>query len=454
MRWNGKNGREKIVSKNKYTPSTAKTMNVLSEMTAASTQKSTYQAERVTLGQGNDLDPRFLRWCISGGIGGFLVWSITSVPAIPLHELLHQRGPTQIITLIMSGMLLAFLVSKWRRLSRQEKGCSALEFDIVNLNNIEDIGTIRSKLEQDNYLINKRIRRVLDVWGSTGSSFQLERSADTDNELFELSMISSYSFPKVLLWAIPLTGFIGTVIGMSQAVGSFDVVLSNADNVDGLKDGLVQVTGGLGTAFDTTFLALVSSVILAFPLSVCEKKEDQLLSQIDGVVRDMIMTLSPTGEDAGRTEKKSLAEVSPDTFDGNLNEAISDAFEKHLPDPSVLVEPARAYADAITEASVEKLGPLTQLVRDSVEGVSEARLSLQEQSVMIQKCVDILKEELTEMSIERKSKSESSQQLQAIIELRQSMERLNSSILENKRSSLTPKNIWESTSNYLRKKLR
>ena len=86
-------------------------------------------------------------------------------------------------------------------------------------------------------------------------------------------MISSYSFPKVLLWAIPLTGFIGTVIGMSQAVGSFDVVLSNADNVDGLKDGLVQVTGGLGTAFDTTFLALVSSVVLAFPLSVCEKKK-------------------------------------------------------------------------------------------------------------------------------------------------------------------------------------
>ena len=386
-------------------------MNVLSEMTAESDQKSTVHAQRVTLGQGNDLDPRFLRWCISGGIGGFLVWAITSVPAIPLHELLHQRGPTQIITLIMSGMLLGFLVSKWRRLSKQEKGCSALEFDIVNLNNFDDLGAIRSKVEEGNYLVNKRIRRVLDVWESTGSSFQLERSADTDNDLFELSMVSSYSFPKVLLWAIPLTGFIGTVIGMSQAVGSFDVVLSNADNVDGLKDGLVQVTGGLGTAFDTTFLALVSSVILAFPLSVCEKKEDQLLSQIDGVVRDTIMALSPTGEDTGRTGKASLLEESTETFDGNLSEAISDAFEKHLPDPSVLVEPARAYADAITEASVDKLGPLTQIVRDSVEGVSEARLSLQEQSVMIQRCVDILKGELTEMSVERKTKSESGQSL-------------------------------------------
>ena len=429
-------------------------MNVLSEMTAEANQKSTVQAQRVTLGQGNDLDPRFLRWCISGGIGGFLIWAITALPVIPLHELLHERGPTQIITLIMSGMLLAFLVSKWRRLSKQEKGCSALESDIVNSDNIDDIVAIRSKVEQSNYLINKRIRRVLDVWESTGSSFQLERSADTDNELFELSMISSYSFPKVLLWAIPLTGFIGTVIGMSQAVGSFDVVLSNADNVDGLKDGLVQVTGGLGTAFDTTFLALVSSVILAFPLSVCEKKEDQLLSQIDGVVRDTIMTLSPTGEDVGRTVKASLAEASKDTFDGNLSEAISDAFEKHLPDPSVLVEPARAYADAIAEASVDKLSPLTELVRDSVEGVSEARLSLQEQSLMIQRCVDILKEELTEMSINRRTKSESSQQLQAVMELRQAIEQLNSTILENKRSSLTPENIWKSTANYLRKKLR
>ena len=429
-------------------------MNVLSEMTAESSQNTTVQAQRVTLGQGNDLDPRFLRWCISGGIGGFMVWAITSVPAIPLHELLHQRGPTQIITLIMSGMLLGFLVSKWRRLSKQEKGCSALEIDIGNLNNFGDLGAIRSKIEQGNYLVNKRIRRVLDVWESTGSSFQLERSADTDNDLFELSMVSSYSFPKVLLWAIPLTGFIGTVIGMSQAVGSFDVVLSNADNVDGLKDGLVQVTGGLGTAFDTTFLALVLSVILAFPLSVCEKKEDQLLSQIDGVVRDTIMAISPTGEDTGRAGKASLLEESTEKFDGNLSEAISDAFEKHLPDPSVLVEPARAYADAITEASVDKLSPLTQIVRDSVEGVSEARLSLQEQSVMIQRCVDILKGELIEMSIERKTKSESSQQLQAIIELRDAMVELNRTMMENKKSSLSPQDIWKSTTNYLRKKLR
>ena len=86
-------------------------------------------------------------------------------------------------------------------------------------------------------------------------AFQLERSADNDADLFELAVQQSYSLPKVLLWAIPLLGFIGTVLGMSNAVGSFDEVLGNADNVEGLKNGLTQVTSGLGTAFDTTYLA-------------------------------------------------------------------------------------------------------------------------------------------------------------------------------------------------------
>ena len=64
-------------------------------------------------------------------------------------------------------------------------------------------------------------------------------------------------------------------------------------------------------------------------------------------------------------------------------ETINSAFENHLPDPSVLVEPAQAYAERLTEATVEKLSPLTNLVRDSVEGIAEARLSLQDQADVI-----------------------------------------------------------------------
>lgn len=408
----------------------------------------------VSLGLGNDLDPRLLRWMIPGGIGGFLLWAIATPEEMPLHELFHERGPTQVITLVMGGMLLVYLINKWRKLNREQKSYLAFDLKIHQLIRSGDIDLISSQAERSRALVGKRLLRLLGVWNNTGSSFQLERAADSDVELYELSMTSSFSLPKVLLWAIPLMGFIGTVIGMSQAVGSFDSVLSNADNVDGLKNGLVKVTGGLGTAFDTTYLALILSVVLAFPLNVLERIEDRLLNQIDGVVREAVMALSPIGDGEIGSELVSNSKLSPDNVNdlstsapklegADLGEIISDAFEKHLPDPSVLVEPAQVYAEKLTESALEKLTPLTKIVRDSVEGVAEARLSLQDQAEMIRSSMDGLSEELqkslsdlepilqklSDKKTAVKTDTEQIDQLSAMVELRQSLDTLNSNLV-------------------------
>ena len=402
----------------------------------------------VSLGLGNDLDPKFARWLISGGIAGFLVWAVNFPEAMPGHGLFHQRGPTQVITLIMGGMLSWFLIGKLRILQSAQKAYLAFDLQIPNLVRQGDLEAIKTAAEKSASLVGKRLLRLIDIWESTGSAFQLERTADGDVELYELSMTSSYSFPKLLLWAIPLTGFIGTVIGMSQAVGSFDAVLSNADNVDGLKDGLVQVTGGLGTAFDTTFLALVVSVLLAFPLTLCEKNEDRLLSQIDGVVRDAVLSLSPLGDgeiaapagesSGGGGSGQGFAGDKPtpkEIFGDDIAGLISDAFEKHLPDPSVLVEPAQAYAETLTEATIEKLSPLTNLVRDSVEGVGEARLSLQEQTEIIRNAMNVLTGEIKEISLDAKINQEQETQINALIDLKEAIEELNINLQVNQRRS-------------------
>ena len=396
----------------------------------------------VSLGLGNDLDPKFGRWIITGGIVGFLIWAVNFPEAMPGHALFHQRGPTQVATLILGGMLGWFLIGKLRILQSAQKAYLAFDLEIPSLVRQGDLDAIKLKSEQSGSLVGKRLLHLLDVWESTGSAFQLERAADGDVDLYELSMSSSFSFPKLLLWAIPLTGFIGTVIGMSQAVGSFDAVLSNADNVDGLKDGLVQVTGGLGTAFDTTFLALVISVFLAFPLTLCEKIEDRLLSQIDGVVRDAVLSLSPLGSGEiasqsgegsgggfGSKTNDTLEKPSPkEIFGDDIAGLISDAFEKHLPDPSVLVEPAQAYAETLTKATIEKLTPLTTLVRDSVEGVSEARLSLQEQTDVIRNAMDLLAGELSDLLAENRIGIDQKSQIKSLIELKDSIDQLNQNL--------------------------
>ena len=405
----------------------------------------------VSLGLGNDLDPKLFRWMLPGGIGGFLIWAVTAPEGMPLHDLFHQRGPTQVITLVMGGMLLAYLINKWRKLNREQKAYLAFDLQIPQLIRGGDLDSITSQAERSKSLVGKRLLRLLGVWNSTGSSFQLERAADSDVELYELSMTSSFSLPKVLLWAIPLMGFIGTVIGMSQAVGSFDAVLSNADNVDGLKNGLVKVTGGLGTAFDTTYLALVISVILAFPLNVLERNEDRLLSQIDGVVREAVMALSPLGDGEIASEASFSGLRSSTTNDStsapllegeDLGALISDAFEKHLPDPSVLVEPAQVYAEQLTQAALDKLTPLTTIVRDSVEGVAEARLSLQDQAEVIRSSMgglsddlqkslrdlEPLLQKLAESKTTVRTDSAQMDQLQVMVELRQSLDSLNANL--------------------------
>ena len=400
----------------------------------------------ISLGLGNDLDPRVLRWIVPGGLAGFLLWAVSSPQGMPLHALFHQRGPTQVVTLVMGGMLAAYLINKWRKLQWEQRAYLAFDLEIPSLIRRGELDAITTQAERSKSLVGKRLLRLLGVWDSTGSSFQLERAADADAELYELSMNSSFSLPKVLLWAIPLMGFIGTVIGMSQAVGSFDAVLSSADNVDGLKNGLVKVTGGLGTAFDTTYLALVISVILAFPLNVCERLEDRLLGQIDGVVREAVMALSPLGDGA-------LSTTAPALEGEDFAALISDAFEKHLPDPSVLVRPAQAYAEQLTQAALDTLTPLTTLVRDSVEGVSEARLSLQDQAQVIRSSMSGLSDELQQAlreleslltrlatsSLQVRGEVQQLDQLQAMAELRRSLDKLNANL---ERFTPTQRSPW------------
>lgn len=253
----------------------------------------------VDLGRGDDLNPPLLRWASLGASTGFVLWALAAPPVAPFHAFLHQRGPTQVVCFVFAGMVVAFLVAKARLLRNEERKFQAMDRDFAVLLATEDLDALGRRAEQSASLLGKRLLRLLSVWRNTGSSFQLERSVDSDAELYELAQESSYSLVKVLMWAIPILGFIGTVIGMSQAVGSFDAVLGNADNVDGLKAGLTKVTSGLGTAFDTTYLALVISVLLALPMNYLERLEAQLLNTIDGDIRSVVMGLSPSGESAG-----------------------------------------------------------------------------------------------------------------------------------------------------------
>jgi chemotaxis protein MotA len=87
------------------------------------------------------------------------------------------------------------------------------------------------------------------------------------------------SLVRYLAWAIPSIGFIGTVMGLSTALGRFG---QGATGEGGkMSSGLMEnVSTDLMLAFNTTFTALVLAVILMYYLHTVTGRESGLLNRI------------------------------------------------------------------------------------------------------------------------------------------------------------------------------
>lgn len=118
-----------------------------------------------------------------------------------------------------------------------------------------------------------RLREVLMRQSGRGTTKHL---ADDLRELSSRDADSahdSFALIRIIVWAIPMLGFLGTVIGITQTLGGLDFSDGNAA-VDNLKSGLY-------VAFDTTALGLVLSIVAIFLQFPVERSEQQLLAAID-----------------------------------------------------------------------------------------------------------------------------------------------------------------------------
>ena len=87
-----------------------------------------------------------------------------------------------------------------------------------------------------------------------------------------------YSLSRYIVWAIPTFGFIGTVVGISNALGELDInkfMGAHAEKVLQFK----ALTAELGFAFATTIVALTLSAILVFLLNIVQKGEEEVLNK-------------------------------------------------------------------------------------------------------------------------------------------------------------------------------
>ncbi|MBD3672730.1 MAG: MotA/TolQ/ExbB proton channel family protein [Planctomycetaceae bacterium] len=83
----------------------------------------------------------------------------------------------------------------------------------------------------------------------------------------------SYALVRTVTWAVPILGFLGTVIGITMAIAHISLTE--------LQNSLSEVVGGLSVSFDTTALALTLSLVLVFASFLVERLEQQILSEVE-----------------------------------------------------------------------------------------------------------------------------------------------------------------------------
>ncbi|MEZ6087326.1 MAG: MotA/TolQ/ExbB proton channel family protein [Pirellulaceae bacterium] len=113
------------------------------------------------------------------------------------------------------------------------------------------------------------------------------------------NVAGSYTIVKVFIWSLPILGFIGTVMGVSAAVASLATSLSGGGDMNAMKEALKEVFGGLGTAFDTTLLALIMSMLVKLPASALQKSEEDLITSVDEYCNENLLRRLDDGRGGG-----------------------------------------------------------------------------------------------------------------------------------------------------------
>ena len=114
------------------------------------------------------------------------------------------------------------------------------------------------------FLVN-RVRRGLEHFRVRKSSSEVATILASQSEIDATAVDSSYTLLKVFIWAIPILGFIGTVIGISAAVSGFSGSLEAAEDIAVLKGALnnvtrwVDETGDKRTAYADVYWVLINS---------------------------------------------------------------------------------------------------------------------------------------------------------------------------------------------------
>lgn len=306
-----------------------------------------------------------------------------------VHDILFKRGWVNFAETFTFSWGVGILILKFRKLRHQE---NALLLDVlpahlgkeINRNNvgifIENVYDVPVRL-RDSLMVN-RIRKGLELFEARESNSEVATMMSNQSNIDSVRISGSYAILKVFIWVIPILGFVGTVLGLSSAIGNFQGVMGGANDIEGLMSSLGNVTSGLGIAFDTTLLGLIYSIILSIPMSALQKVEDDNLNTIDAYCNEILMPRLNDGSNVAGGDMGGLLNAlsqsltqAQSQFLTDLNKASkllleqSAGLERRANENQAAVH--QVFSKAVEKLQTDTSKSLEEVVKDAGDHIEE-----------------------------------------------------------------------------------
>jgi biopolymer transport protein ExbB/TolQ len=236
--------------------------------------------------------------------------------------------------------------------------------------------------------LGRRICALLDFVKKRGSADQVDDQLRALGDADAASHDAGYSFLRFVTWAIPILGFLGTVIGITTAIGGV-----SPEALEGA--GMSALTGGLSEAFDSTALALGLTMLLMFLTNIVERMEQSVLDEVDGLAEGMLAhrfarkgaETAPVVEALREQTEALLAahggpvaqmvEVLQMRMMAAMQQTMGDTLTQFAQHTAALVQQLTSLSQAVRETSQQQQNALIR-VAEGITGQAAVLARLQE----------------------------------------------------------------------------
>ncbi len=129
-------------------------------------------------------------------------------------------------------------------------------------------------------LLPRSVLSALHRFRATGNIQDASQTAHGVCEAESERLEAELSMVRYIAWAIPSIGFIGTVRGIGDALGQAHKAV---------EGDIAGVTESLGVAFNSTFIALLISIVLMFLLHQLQLQQERLVLDTETYLDDHLI---------------------------------------------------------------------------------------------------------------------------------------------------------------------